>query len=140
MPGHESRSARSARVNDARPRQRRPHAAAFRRAPARRALADTDAAARGLLSRAAERGGAGSGSRTILWVGRGERFPAQVADAPLLDVVFERDVEAAAAHPLASFDACVLDAPEPEIALAGVRRLRARRGCPPILVRLDYRA
>jgi Nif-specific regulatory protein len=78
-----------------------------------------------------------SAIRTILWVGRGERFPAQVADAPLLDVVFERDVEAAAALPLASFDACVLDAPEPEAALAGLRRLRARRGCPPLLVRLE---
>ena len=29
-----------------------------------------------------------SAIRTILWIGRGERFPAQVADAPLLDVVF----------------------------------------------------
>ncbi len=78
-----------------------------------------------------------SAIRTILWVGRGERFPAQVADAPLLDVVFEHDVEAAAALPLASFDACVLDAAEPEAALAGLRRLRARRGCPPLLVRLE---
>jgi Nif-specific regulatory protein len=78
-----------------------------------------------------------SAIRTILWVGRGERFPAQVADAPLLDVVFERDVEAALALPLASFDACVLDASAPEAALADLRRLRARRGCPPVLVRLD---
>jgi Nif-specific regulatory protein len=78
-----------------------------------------------------------SAIRTILWVGRGERFPVQVADAPLLDVVFERDVEAAAALPLAGFDACVLDAAEPEAALAALRRLRARRGCPPLLVRLE---
>jgi transcriptional regulator with GAF, ATPase, and Fis domain len=78
-----------------------------------------------------------SAIRTILWVGRGERFPAQVADAPLLDVVFERDVESAAALPLASFDACVVDAPDPAVALAALRRLHARRGCPPLLVRLD---
>jgi DNA-binding NtrC family response regulator len=78
-----------------------------------------------------------SAIRTILWVGRGERFPAQVADAPLLDVVFEHDVEAAAELPLASFDVCVLDAAEPEAALASVRRLRAQRGCPPLLVRLE---
>ncbi len=78
-----------------------------------------------------------SAIRTILWVGRGERFPAQIADAALLDVVFERDVEAAAALPLASFDACVVDAPEPDAAAHALRRLRARRGCPPVLVRLD---
>jgi DNA-binding NtrC family response regulator len=78
-----------------------------------------------------------SAIRTILWVGRGEGFPAQVADAPLLDVVFERDAEAAAELPLAGFDACVLDAPGPETALAGVRRLRTCRGCPPLLVRLE---
>jgi len=78
-----------------------------------------------------------SAIRTILWVGRGDRFPAQVADSPLLDVVFERDLEAALALPLASFDACVLDAPEDATALAQVRRLRARRGCPPLLVRLE---
>jgi DNA-binding NtrC family response regulator len=75
--------------------------------------------------------------RTILWVGRGERFPAQVADAPLLDVVFERDVESAAGLPLASFDACVVDAPEPCAALDALQQLHMRRDCPPVLVRLD---
>jgi sigma-54-dependent transcriptional regulator len=81
-----------------------------------------------------------SAIRTILWVGRGESFPAQVADAPLLDIVFERDLEAALGLPLASFDACVLDATEAESALAQVRKLRARRGCPPLLVRLEHGA
>jgi transcriptional regulator with PAS, ATPase and Fis domain len=85
-------------------------------------------------------------------VGRGERFAARVADAPLLDIVWERDVEAALALELASFDVCVLDAGEGdagdgdagggsaregEAALAAVRGLRARSGCPPLLVRLD---
>jgi transcriptional regulator with GAF, ATPase, and Fis domain len=78
-----------------------------------------------------------SAIRTILWIGRGERFPAQVADAPLLDVVFERDVESAAALPLASFDACVVDAPDPGAALEALGHLHLRRGCPPVLVRLD---
>jgi hypothetical protein len=78
-----------------------------------------------------------SAIRTILWVGRGERFPAQVADAPLLDVVFERDVDSAAGLPLAGFDACVVDVPEPCAALDALQRLRLRRDCPPVLVRLD---
>src|SRR5262249_21620765 len=109
----------------------RPRPRAAGGAPAR-----AGGAARRLLSGAAE-GRPVSALRTILWVGRGDAFPAQVADSPLLDVVFERDLEAALALPLAGFDACGLDAHEPELALAQVRRLRARRGCPPLLVRLE---
>ena len=76
--------------------------------------------------------------RSIVWIGRGERFAAQaVADAPELDVVWERDAERALALALGDFDAVVLDAPGPREARGALEVLRRRADLPPVLVRLD---
>jgi len=74
--------------------------------------------------------------RSVLWIGRGERFAAgMVADAPSLDVIWERDVARAAELPLAGFDAIVLDAPCVAEALEALRVLGAEQRLP-VLVRL----
>ncbi len=73
--------------------------------------------------------------RSILWIGRGEQLAAaQLAQAPTLDVVWERDVEGALALPLQGFDAIALDATSVENTLLGLVRLRRRRRCPPLVV------
>jgi Nif-specific regulatory protein len=69
-------------------------------------------------------------------VGRGERFAAgMVAEAPSLDVVWERDAARAAELPLEGFDAIVVDAPCVAEALEALRILDADRRLP-VLVRL----
>ena len=74
--------------------------------------------------------------RSVLWIGRGERFAAElVADAPTLDVVWERDVPEAARLAVEGFHAVVLDADDAEAALQGLRSLGAPDRAP-VLVRL----
>jgi hypothetical protein len=76
--------------------------------------------------------------RSVLWIGRGEEFAADlVADAPGLDVVWERDLETALALRLEGLDAVVLDAPAAEAAVAAVAALRRLPGSPALLVRID---
>ena len=75
--------------------------------------------------------------RSVLWIGRGERFAAEmVADAPTLDVVWERDARRAASLSPASFHAVVLDAESVEEAREGLVALGSLRQVP-VLVRLD---
>ena len=75
--------------------------------------------------------------RSVLWVGSGERFAADlVGDAPLVDVVWEPDVSAAAQHHSTRFDAVVLDAEEPDLALAELRGLRDAADATPCIVRI----
>ncbi len=74
--------------------------------------------------------------RSVLWIGRGERFAAgMVAEAASLDVVWERDAVRAAELPLSGFDAIVLDAPCVAEALEALRILGADARLP-VLVRL----
>ena len=74
--------------------------------------------------------------RSVLWIGRGERFAAgMVADAPSLDVVWESDAIQAAALPLSGFDVIVLDAPCVAEAREALRVLGADARLP-VLVRL----
>jgi Nif-specific regulatory protein len=76
--------------------------------------------------------------RSILWIGRGERFGADlVFDAPSLDVVWERDVEGALALQLDGLDAVVFDATEPREAVNALAALTGLPGQPPVLVRID---
>ena len=76
--------------------------------------------------------------RSVLWIGPGERFAADlVADAPSLDVVWERDVEGAFALRLEDLDAVVVDATEPKEAVAALVALAGLPGQPPLLVRID---
>ena len=76
--------------------------------------------------------------RSVLWIGSGKRFAADVVrDAPTLDFVWAPDVASARAIGLDAFDVVVLDAPDADAALSGLRDLGsgpARR--PPLLVRL----
>jgi two-component system NtrC family response regulator len=75
--------------------------------------------------------------RSILWVGRGRHFAADLASrAPLLDIVWECDAGGAAALALERFEAVVLDAESAAQGLEGLRSLRAREGAPPVLVRI----
>jgi transcriptional regulator with PAS, ATPase and Fis domain len=77
--------------------------------------------------------------RSILWVGSGERFAARlVAEAPNLDVVWERHAPEAAGLVGQGFDAIVLDAGDAATALDGLEALRVA-DAPPVLVRLDAR-
>jgi DNA-binding NtrC family response regulator len=77
-----------------------------------------------------------AGIRSVLWVGRGERFAAElVADAPHLDVVWERDAAEAARLPMEGFHAVVLDAEDAGTAREGLLALGAPNGAP-VLVRL----
>jgi Nif-specific regulatory protein len=77
--------------------------------------------------------------RSILWVGPGERFSAELAkDAPSLDVVWAPDAEAALEITPATFDALVLDlAPGETESGAALAALRRRCSGRPILVRID---
>jgi hypothetical protein len=76
--------------------------------------------------------------RSVLWIGPGKRFAADlVADAPTLDVVWERDVEGALALRLEGLDAVVVDAPEPKEAAVALAALAGLPGRPPLLVRID---
>jgi len=74
--------------------------------------------------------------RSVLWVGSGERFAADlVGDAPLVEVVWEPDVAAAAQHRSIRFDAVVLDTEEPDLMLAGFQVLRDAADATPLIVR-----
>ena len=76
--------------------------------------------------------------RSILWIGSADRFSADlVGEAPALDVVWERDVDAALRLPLRAFDAVVLDAARPDQAAPAIGRLCRKSRRTPILVRLD---
>ncbi len=76
--------------------------------------------------------------RSILWVGNGERYAADLFDdAPLVDVIWEPDVASAAQHRSTHFDAVVLDAKDPDLALAGLRILRDMAETTPLIVRID---
>jgi Nif-specific regulatory protein len=75
--------------------------------------------------------------RSVLWISSGDHFDAAgVADSPTLDVVWERDPDAALALPLSGFDAVVLDAGEAEAALAQLGALRSRGARLPLLVQV----
>jgi transcriptional regulator with PAS, ATPase and Fis domain len=75
--------------------------------------------------------------RTILWLGRGETLPVDLAgEAPTLDFVWERSVEGALALAPERFDALLIDAANAAEALVTLRRLRRARALPPLLVRL----
>lgn len=75
--------------------------------------------------------------RSVLWVGSGERFAADiVGDAPLVDVVWEPDLAAAAQHESTHFDAVILDAEEPDLALVKIRELRDPADPTPLIVRI----
>jgi len=74
--------------------------------------------------------------RSVLWVGSGESFAADlVADAALVDVIWEPDVEAAAQHRSTRFDAVVLDAEEANHALLRLKALREYADPSPVIVR-----
>ncbi len=76
--------------------------------------------------------------RSVIWIGRGDELGcAVVADAPSLDVAWAPDLDDALAQPLGAFEVAVLDAPDPERALADLRRLRRLRGAPAVLVRIE---
>jgi len=76
--------------------------------------------------------------RTILWIGRARRFDGDLAaDAPALDIVWEPEAETALRMPLDPFDAVVLDADDAGAALRALLELRAKRGAPPVLARID---
>jgi transcriptional regulator with GAF, ATPase, and Fis domain len=76
--------------------------------------------------------------RTILWLSRGDGIPVEIAgEAPTLDFVWERSVEDALALEPEHFDALVIDAENAGEALATLRRLRAARRLPPLIVRLE---
>jgi len=75
--------------------------------------------------------------RTILWIGPGRRFAGDlVADAPTLDVVWERDVAEALAVRLDALDAIVVDADGEDAARDALRRLLRVAHCPPVLLRV----
>jgi len=77
-----------------------------------------------------------SGIRTVLWVGRGDRFAAeQVAEAPLLDVVWEREPRDAARLRLEEFDVVVFDAARADAALEGLAHLVGAAA--PVIVRIN---
>jgi len=74
--------------------------------------------------------------RSVLWIGRGERFAADVvAETPTLDVVWERDARSAAALDVEGFHAIVLDGDDADSALASLRTLGPPERVP-VLVRL----
>jgi len=78
-----------------------------------------------------------AGIRSVLWIGRGEHFPAgSVAEAPALDVVWERDVARAARLSPESFHAVVLDVEDADQAREGLRALELPTSIP-VLVRID---
>jgi len=76
--------------------------------------------------------------RTILWIGPGRRFAGDlVADAPSLDVVWERDVESALRLTLGALDAIVVDSDGEEAARSALRRLCRAPDPPPLLFRVE---
>jgi transcriptional regulator with GAF, ATPase, and Fis domain len=78
-----------------------------------------------------------TGIRSVLWIGRGEHFPAgSVAEATAFDVVWERDVVRAARLSPESFHAVVLDAEDADQAREGLRALELPASIP-VLVRID---
>jgi len=75
--------------------------------------------------------------RTLLWIGPGEGLARdRVADAPSLDITWAKDAAEAAGLPGLEYDAALLEGDDPEALTAGVRTLRRRPACPPVLVRL----
>jgi len=78
-----------------------------------------------------------AGIQSVLWIGGAEHFPADtVADAPALDVVWERDVARAAQLSPESFHAVVLDAADVDEAREGLAALQLPAGVP-VLVRIE---
>jgi len=76
--------------------------------------------------------------RSLLWIGPGDRFAADLAqETPTLDVVFEPSLEGALRLALGGFDAVVLDAPDPAAAREALPALRKKARRQPVLVRLD---
>jgi transcriptional regulator with GAF, ATPase, and Fis domain len=74
--------------------------------------------------------------RSIVWIGSGERFAAELAsEAPTLEIVWEPEPEGARALPLHGFDAVVIDVGDPGQARLAVEALREHEGVPPLLVR-----
>ena len=75
---------------------------------------------------------------SIIWIGRGERFAAELAaETPDVDVVWECDARAALKLPLHQFDAMVVDCDDGKCALVDLAKLAESPELPPILVRLD---
>jgi len=78
--------------------------------------------------------------RALLWIGRARQFAGDlIADAPSLDVTWERNVELALAHSFDALDAVVLDVDDEPSGRRDLERLhRERPGCPVIVrVRKD---
>ena len=76
--------------------------------------------------------------RSLLWIGRARRFAGDlIADAPSLDVTWERNLDLALAHSLDAFDAVVLDAEDAARGLRDLARLRTERNGCPVIVQID---
>ncbi|MBW2268847.1 MAG: sigma 54-interacting transcriptional regulator [Deltaproteobacteria bacterium] len=77
--------------------------------------------------------------RSVLWIGKARHFAADiVADAPSLDVVWERDAAEAARSSGDGFHVVVLEAEDADQALAALASLAANAGAP-VLVRIAPR-
>ena len=75
--------------------------------------------------------------RMVLWVGPGERFAGELADAaPGLDFVWEQEASNALALRADAFDAVVLDADASGRTLGDLRTLAQHFADTPIVVRL----
>jgi len=76
--------------------------------------------------------------RSIVWIGSGDRFAADLAaHAPNLDIVWEPEIDGVEELALAGYDAVVVDLPDAGLAPRALERLRAHKGAPPVLIRLD---
>ncbi len=75
--------------------------------------------------------------RSVLWIGAAKGVESErIAETPLLDLAWVRDVDEALALPLGAFDAVVLDGQDAEATVAGARRLASASEHPPLLVRV----
>jgi Nif-specific regulatory protein len=75
--------------------------------------------------------------RALLWIGRARSFASDlIADAPSLDVTWERSLELAFAHSFDGLDAVVLDADDAIVARNDLARLQRERPDCPVIVRL----
>jgi transcriptional regulator with PAS, ATPase and Fis domain len=79
--------------------------------------------------------------RSLLWIGRARGFAGDlIADAPSLDVTWERNVELALAHSFDALDAVVLDVDDEPSGRRDLERLCCERpGCP-VIVRVRSEA
>ncbi|NQZ96148.1 MAG: sigma-54-dependent Fis family transcriptional regulator [Myxococcales bacterium] len=76
--------------------------------------------------------------RSVLWLGKGERFAADLVEqAPLLDVVWQNDLAELTPSHLERFDAIVFDTANASTAAPDLRRLAARDEMPPVIARID---